>query len=146
MTVAELLPRLECVRAVRNGWIARCPAHRDRNPSLSLREGRDGRVLLKCFAGCTVEAICIALRIRVSELFASPGEKREPLPPIVREAQRELIEAGLRSRLTPSEREQPVTVVLVDRTNLNPAIARALALAVEGELVQVAFAPEEVSP
>jgi hypothetical protein len=137
MTVAELLPRLECVWTVRNGWTARCPAHRDRNPSMSIREGRDGRVLLKCFAGCTVEAICGALQIRVSELFASPSEKREPVPRMVREAQRELIATGLRSRLTRSERERPVTVVLADRTNPDPAIARALELAVGGELVQV---------
>jgi hypothetical protein len=85
VTVAELLHRLECVRAVRNGWIARCPAHQDRSPSLSISEGRDGRVLLKCFAGCTLEAICAVLKIRVSELFASPGEKPKAVPCAVRE-------------------------------------------------------------
>lgn len=139
MTVAELLPRLERVRPVHNGWIARCPAHEDRSPSLSVREGRDGRVLMKCFAGCPVEAICAALKIGVRELFASPGKKREPVSQVVRAAQSELLATGLRSRLTPSERDRAVTVILADRTNPEPAIARALSLAVEGELVQVAF-------
>ena len=32
-------------------WMARCPSHEDKTPSLSIREGDDGRVLLHCFAG-----------------------------------------------------------------------------------------------
>lgn len=142
MTVAELLPRLKGVRAVRNGWIARCPAHEDRSPSLSMTEGDGGRTLLHCFAGCAVEAICVGLKIRTSDLFASRAQNSEPAPLIVQQAKRELIATGLRSRLTPSDRERPVTLVLADRTNPDPAFARALALGVEGEIVQVAFAPE----
>jgi hypothetical protein len=96
---------------------------------------------VKCFAGCTPEAICAALEIRLSDLFATPGQRRT-VPHIVRHAERELSASSLRSRLTPTEREGAVTVVLADRANPGPAIARALALTVEGELVQVAFAPE----
>ena len=145
MTVEELLLRLKGVRTVRNGWIARCPAHEDRSPSLSICQGEQARTLLHCFAGCTLEAICTTLGIRVSELFASAGEKRRPAPPIVHQAQQELIATGLRSRLTPRDRERPVTVVLVDRAYPDPAFARALALGVEGEIVQVVFAPERDS-
>ena len=47
----------------RNGK-ARCPAHDDRNPSLSVSQGSDGKVLLKCFAGCTQAAVIDALRQR----------------------------------------------------------------------------------
>ena len=36
-----------------SGWIAKCPAHKDSSPSLSIGVGRDGRVLVHCFAGCT---------------------------------------------------------------------------------------------
>jgi nicotinamidase-related amidase len=50
------------------GWIARCPAHEDHNPSLSVHE-RDGKILLHCHAGCNVEAICAALGIEMRELF-----------------------------------------------------------------------------
>jgi hypothetical protein len=53
-------------------WQARCPAHTDRLPSLSIREGQDGRVLLHCFAGCTHTAILGKLGLARSDLFAGP--------------------------------------------------------------------------
>ena len=52
-----------------NGWSARCPAHEDRRPSLSVSEGDDGRALIRCHAGCTVESICDAVGLRVSDLM-----------------------------------------------------------------------------
>jgi len=144
VTTQEILSRLKCVRRTAKGWMARCPAHQDRSPSLSAREA-EGRILLHCFAGCRVEAICSAIEVRLSDLFTERGERRKAVPRIVRDAERDLARGGLRSRLTTSDRERPVTVVLADRTNPDSAIARALALTVEGELVQVAFAPETES-
>jgi putative DNA primase/helicase len=38
-----------------NGWVAKCPCHDDRKPSLSIKEGEDGRLLMNCFAGCGCE-------------------------------------------------------------------------------------------
>jgi putative DNA primase/helicase len=46
------------------GWMARCPAHDDRDPSLSIADGTDGRILLTCFAGCSWAAIRDALQAR----------------------------------------------------------------------------------
>jgi hypothetical protein len=40
---------------------ARCPANKDRTPSLSVTE-RDGKILLHCHAGCPQEAVIAALR------------------------------------------------------------------------------------
>ncbi len=51
--------------------MACCPAHDDDNPSLSVREGCDGKILLKCFTGCPLDAICAALGLEVSDLFES---------------------------------------------------------------------------
>jgi hypothetical protein len=51
------------------GWAARCPAHEDRRPSLSVSEGDDGRALICCHAGCTVESICDAVGLRVADLM-----------------------------------------------------------------------------
>jgi putative DNA primase/helicase len=45
------------------GWMARCPAHDDRNPSFSIRQAED-RVLVHCFAGCSQDALIAALRAR----------------------------------------------------------------------------------
>jgi hypothetical protein len=44
------------------GYIARCPAHDDRNPSLSITDGDGGKLLLHCHAGCSQEAVIDALR------------------------------------------------------------------------------------
>jgi len=76
MNLEPILKRLEGVRRVGNGWIASCPAHADRSPSLSLRQGREGRVLLYCHAGCTVEAVCAALSIRMSDCRRKAEEIR----------------------------------------------------------------------
>ncbi len=43
-------------------WIARCPAHADRTPSLHVTEGARGTILLRCFAGCDQRAVLDALR------------------------------------------------------------------------------------
>lgn len=73
VTAPELAQRLGGIR--RGGrWQAHCPAHEDTTPSLSLREGRDryGQpcTLLKCHAGCSLEALCTALGITPRQLFA----------------------------------------------------------------------------
>jgi hypothetical protein len=51
-------------------WQARCPAHPDRSPSLSIRDGLDGRVLVHCFAGCAYTAILAALGLSKRDLYA----------------------------------------------------------------------------
>lgn len=56
------------------GWECRCPAHDDRTPSLSINAGDDGRALVHCHAGCSAEAVCGAIGLRVSDLFEpDPG-------------------------------------------------------------------------
>ena len=46
------------------GWMARCPAHHDTTPSLSINETPEGKVLVKCFAGCSQANVIAALRRR----------------------------------------------------------------------------------
>lgn len=69
--IEDVLARLEGVKRSGKGWSARCPAHDDRKASLSIAEGDDGRVLLRCHAGCTLEQILEALGMSVHELFPS---------------------------------------------------------------------------
>ena len=45
-------------------WMARCPAHNDREPSLSIRQGEDGKVLVRCHAGCEQALVIAVLRSR----------------------------------------------------------------------------------
>jgi Bifunctional DNA primase/polymerase, N-terminal/AAA domain len=53
-----------------------CPAHHDRNPSLSVDVTPDGTILLRCFAGCTTQEIMAALRRPMSDLFTEPNTPR----------------------------------------------------------------------
>jgi putative DNA primase/helicase len=52
-----------------DGWQAICPAHDDQKPSLSIRQGRDGRVLLKCMASCDTRAVVAAAGLEMADLF-----------------------------------------------------------------------------
>lgn len=72
--LAKLRDREHTVRPSRMGWSAKCPAHDDRNPSLSIGTGRDGRCLLKCHAGCETEAIVAELGLGMKDLMPEGEE------------------------------------------------------------------------
>ena len=81
MTVDEFIALLHGVRRTSRGVLAKCPAHDDRNPSLSVHLGDRG-LLVKCWAGCRLEDICAALGIRQTDLFFDsltddPRQRRE---------------------------------------------------------------------
>jgi hypothetical protein len=57
-------------------WVARCPSHDDRNPSLAIRDC-NGTVLLKCFAGCSAFEIVSAIGMKLSDLFPESDEYRK---------------------------------------------------------------------
>ena len=79
MIVDKLLPRLEKVkRKGDDSWLACCPAHKDRSPSLAIREV-DDRLLLHCFAGCSVYEIVSAVGLELSDLFPESREHHKPL-------------------------------------------------------------------
>jgi hypothetical protein len=77
--VSNLLPRLEKVRECGpNKWQACCPAHDDRDPSLSIARGDDGRVLLKCWAGCSALEVMESVGLTLSDLFEGRTHHRHP--------------------------------------------------------------------
>ena len=62
-TTAETVANgLEKARQSGDGWTACCPAHDDKNPSLSVTDGVDGRVLVKCHKGCSQEDVIAELK------------------------------------------------------------------------------------
>lgn len=65
----SILSRLNGVKPCGNGWKALCPAHDDQKQSLHVSEGKDGRVLIHCHAGCSVNDICRVLGIELKDLF-----------------------------------------------------------------------------
>jgi hypothetical protein len=78
-TASRVLERLQKVSRTANGWRARCPAHEDRQPSLSIRCGDDGRLLLHCHAGCPIEAILRALGLQAADLFPATPRSQASL-------------------------------------------------------------------
>lgn len=74
----KILSSLRNVKPCGNGWQALCPAHDDRKPSLKIDIGKDGRILLKCFAGCETEDIVKAIGLEMSNLFPSGDDEKTP--------------------------------------------------------------------
>jgi len=66
----EVLSLLSGLRDRGGGsYSAKCPAHDDRSPSLSIKLCDDGRILMHCFAGCDVEDVCSALGLTIADLM-----------------------------------------------------------------------------
>ncbi len=61
---AETIAKALGGRKTGGSWMARCPAHDDHEPSLSMRDAGDGNVLVRCHAGCEQERVIAALRSR----------------------------------------------------------------------------------
>src|SRR5215211_6234974 len=88
MPLQRVLERLSSVEPQGDGYRARCPCpdhgkgRGDRNPSLSLKEGDDGRALINCFAGCNNLDIVYALGLKMADLFerhsSTKGVKANP--------------------------------------------------------------------
>lgn len=70
MAVHDLLDKLSKVKNTgANRWIACCPAHQDRRPSLTITEKDDGMVLLHCWAGCGAAEILQAVGLEFDALY-----------------------------------------------------------------------------
>ena len=83
-----LLSKLDKVKRTGAGrWLACCPAHADKGPSLSIRETDDGRVLVHCFAGCSAVEILAAVGLELRDLYPEPlaghrKPERRPFPAV----------------------------------------------------------------
>ena len=78
MIADALLSRLKKVRGRAGSWVACCPAHDDRSPSLSIREDGD-RVLVHCHAGCDVSSVLGAVGLDMTDLYP-PRTEPGPQP------------------------------------------------------------------
>lgn len=74
--ISRVLAKLEGVKRSDGGWVARCPAHGDKHQSLGI-DVEDGRVLLRCHAGCETDQIVSSMGLRMSDLFPSKPERSE---------------------------------------------------------------------
>jgi hypothetical protein len=70
----NILSRLNKVKGRSGNWVACCPAHEDRSPSMTIRETPDGKILMHCFSGCSIGEIAGAIGIDLSDLFPPTNE------------------------------------------------------------------------
>lgn len=84
MHVHDILDKLEKVRQVKpDQWVACCPAHEDRSPSLAIRDAGD-KILTRCYAGCTFDEIAASLGMQPREFFADSKEPQSRVPGVSR--------------------------------------------------------------
>jgi DNA primase len=123
-----LLSRLDKVRQTGPGrWLARCSAHEDKSPSLSVRELDDGRVLVHCFAGCGIEEILGALGLEFDALFPEKlieHGKRERRPFPANDVLRALADESLLVAVAAANLGQKIELTDADRERLILAAAR----------------------
>lgn len=83
MAIEDLLSRLQKVRKTgKETWVACCPAHADKRPSMTIRDKADGRVLVHCFAGCDTESILGSIGLTFHDLMPeSLMDHGRPLKP-----------------------------------------------------------------
>jgi len=82
LPIDRILSGLDGAKQAGDGkWMARCPAHEDRGPSLSLRELPSGDCLIYCFAGCAPSAIMSAIGLSLADLYVDRAVDREAIPP-----------------------------------------------------------------
>ncbi len=68
--ISNFLDLLDRVRQNKpNEYMARCPAHNDRSPSLSVKDCDDGRILIHCFSGCSPDSIVSSLGLTLADLM-----------------------------------------------------------------------------
>ena len=73
MSIEALLSCLDGIRETEHGkYVARCPAHNDKSPSLAIKNCGDGRILLHCFAGCETDDVLCALGLTFSDVMPKP--------------------------------------------------------------------------
>jgi len=77
----EIIDRLHNPKYIGSGrYMAKCPAHDDKEASLSVTTGDDDRVLMKCFAGCSTEDVVKAIGLEMKDLFPQRGGGGVVLP------------------------------------------------------------------
>lgn len=78
MNASDFLSRLQKVRKTsRDSWVACCPAHEDRSPSMTVKETPE-TILIHCFAGCSTESILGAVGMTFDDLYPDHRETVKP--------------------------------------------------------------------
>ena len=129
----SLLASLKKVRSTGPGaWLACCPSHEDRSPSLSVRITQEGVVLLHCFAGCDVEEVAGAMGVDLTDLFPEDiqrdmvGPVKNPVP--ARDILLALLDEVMVLEMVLHDREWAKPLSLTDIERAQTAVERIKAI------------------
>lgn len=93
MTYEEILSHFQ-VKKYGNGKAqALCPAHPDKEASLTITQGNDGKTLLKCHAGCSSESVVLAAGLKMADLFSENRLSEERWRTFIESREKRKIEA-----------------------------------------------------
>jgi len=125
MTAAAIANHLHARNVGGDRWMARCAAHDDRAASLSIREGRDGHILLYCFAGCATADVLSAAGLTMRDLFQGPPPTPQQLAQMAQaREEREVIQRAerlaARSIVDRLRKLDALTLELATRLDLVP--------------------------
>lgn len=75
---ATIAKSLKGARQTNNGWEACCPIHNDKSPSLSISDGKDGKILIHCHGGCGQREL--VAYFKGQQLWPQPEREDKPKP------------------------------------------------------------------
>ncbi|QQE83282.1 CHC2 zinc finger domain-containing protein [Pseudomonas putida] len=91
----KVISRLDKVKSAgASKWIACCPAHLDKSPSLKISETSDGVVLIKCWAGCSANEVVQAIGLQLRDLFPGNTKRRRGPSKAAIEHERMILQIG----------------------------------------------------
>ena len=77
MSAQDILDRVAFSKQIGIGkWVCTCPSHQDKSPSLRITETDDGKVLIKCWSGCSALDVLTSIGLSWSSLFPNDGYRR----------------------------------------------------------------------
>ena len=137
MTTSQIARLLHARRTGRGKYQAKCPAHQDRLPSLSIAEGREGRTLIICHASCELRDILGSVGLSMSDLFVGS----RTMTPEIRQRM------GEEDRLMALETREGAFILnqTLDPTNRNYWMAAERNNAIEIRALRTRMYPDEAA-
>ena len=148
MSIDALLDRLDGVKETGYGkYVARCPAHDDKSPSLAIKDCGDGRILLHCFSLCETEDVLAAVGLTFADVMPERIGSEHSYKPLKSRFDARQVLAGLSheimvvcliaDRLASAANDDDQSRLLLAATRLNSALDISQSLGTPPEIKKI---------
>ena len=148
MSLETLIDRLDGVRETGYGkYVARCPAHDDKSPSLAIKDCGDGRILLHCFSLCETEDVLAAVGLTFADVMPERIGSEHSYKPLKSRFDARQVLAGLSheimvvcliaDRLASAANDDDQSRLLLAATRLNTALDISQSLGTPPEIKKI---------